>query len=105
MVQALCGFWLLDGPGPGELGWGEVAVGGVGPVLVVVGAPVLDDHSSFEEAAEGLDGRRAASLIETSPRSTASTTRSLPSTGLIGGRAIGLLRDRPRVKVHLSQES
>ena len=52
MVQVLCGFWLVDGPGPGELGWGEVAVGGVGPVLVVVDAPVLDDHAGFEEAVE-----------------------------------------------------
>ena len=53
MVQVLCGLGLLvDGPGPGELGWGEVAVGGVGSVVVVVDAPVADDHLGFEEAVE-----------------------------------------------------
>jgi hypothetical protein len=31
--------------------------------------------------------------------------RSLSSTGLIGGRAIGLLQDRPKAKFPLSQES
>lgn len=31
---------------------GEIAVGGVGPLPVVVDAPVLDDHSGFEQAVE-----------------------------------------------------
>lgn len=53
MVQVLCGLGLVGrGPLGGELGWGEVAVGGVGPLPVVVDAPVLDDHSGFAEAVE-----------------------------------------------------
>jgi len=53
VVQLLCGFWLVvDGPGVGELGWGEVAVGRVGTMVVVVDTPVLDDHACFEEAVE-----------------------------------------------------
>jgi hypothetical protein len=53
VVQALCGLGLVGrGPGLGELGWGEVAVGGVGSVHVVVDASVLDDHACFEEAVE-----------------------------------------------------
>ena len=53
MVQVLCGLGLVDGgPLGGELAGGEVAVGGVGPLPVVVDAPVLDDHSGFEEAVE-----------------------------------------------------
>jgi hypothetical protein len=32
VVQALCGFRLVGDPGGGELGGGEIAVGGVGPV-------------------------------------------------------------------------
>jgi len=44
VVQVLCGLgWIGGGPLGGELGWGEVAVGGVGPLPVVVDAPVLDD--------------------------------------------------------------
>lgn len=53
MVQRLCGFELFDVlgcPGLGELGWGEVAVGGVGTVLVVVDAPVADEHLGLKEA-------------------------------------------------------
>ena len=48
--------------------------------------------------------RRAASLIDTSPRSTASTMRSFSSTGLTGGRLIRLLQLRPEAKFELSQE-
>jgi hypothetical protein len=36
----------------GELGWGEVAVGAVGSVGVVVGAPVLDEDLGFEQGVE-----------------------------------------------------
>jgi hypothetical protein len=43
---------LVDGPLGGELGWAELAVGGVGSVDVVVDPPVLDDHAGFEEAVE-----------------------------------------------------
>ena len=53
MVQVLCGLGLVvDGPHRGELGWGEVAVCGVGSVHVVVDPPVLDDHSGFEQRIE-----------------------------------------------------
>ena len=53
MVQLLCDLGLVFGlPLGGELGWGEVAVGGVGSVLVVVDSPVLDDHAGFEQAVE-----------------------------------------------------
>ena len=53
MVQALWECWLVSGgPGLGELGGGEVAVGAVGSVLVVVDAPVLDEHLGFEEVVE-----------------------------------------------------
>ena len=53
MVQALCECWLVSGgPGLGELGGGEVAVGAVGSVVVVVDAPVLDEDLGFEEAVE-----------------------------------------------------
>jgi hypothetical protein len=48
--------------------------------------------------------RRAASFIDTSPRSTASTMRSFSSTGLTGGRLIRLLQLRPEAKFELSQE-
>ena len=48
MVQSLCGLGLVDGgPGGGELGGCEVAVGGVGSVDVVVDAPGFDDHSGL----------------------------------------------------------
>ena len=41
MVQALCGFWLVaDGPGLGELGGGEVAVGGGGSASIFTGNQV-----------------------------------------------------------------
>ena len=36
----------------GELGWGEVAVGGVGAVVVVVDAVVFDEDLGFEERIE-----------------------------------------------------
>ena len=53
MVQLLCDLGLVFGlPLGGELGWGEVAVGGVGPVHVVVDAVVFDDHSGLEKAVE-----------------------------------------------------
>ena len=53
MVQALCGLGLVGGgPAGGELGWGEVAVGGVGTVDVVVDAPVLDEDLGFEQVVE-----------------------------------------------------
>ncbi len=53
MVQLLCGLGLVvGGPGSGELGWGEVAVGGVGSVDVVVDAPVPDDRAGLEQAVE-----------------------------------------------------
>ncbi len=50
MVQSLCGLGLVGGPRGGELGREEIAVGGVGSVHVIVEAPVLDDHSGFEQA-------------------------------------------------------
>ena len=43
---------MLVVPGLGELVGGEVAVGGVRSVDVVVDPPVLDDHLGFEEAVE-----------------------------------------------------
>ena len=53
VVQLLCECWLVSGgPGLGELAGGEVAVGAVGSVVVVVDAPVLDEHLGFEEAVE-----------------------------------------------------
>lgn len=42
----------MSGPGLGEFGGGEVAVGAVGSVDVVVDAPVLDERLYFEEAVE-----------------------------------------------------
>ena len=53
MVRVLCECWLVSGgPGLGELAGGEVAVGAVGSVLVVVDAPVVDEHLGFEEGVE-----------------------------------------------------
>jgi hypothetical protein len=53
MVQLLCSLVLVDGgPLGAELARGKVAVGGLGSVLVVVGPPVVDDHSGFGEAVE-----------------------------------------------------
>ena len=50
VVQSLCGLGLVDlVPAYGELGWGEVAVRGVGSVGVVVAAPVFDDHAGFQQ--------------------------------------------------------
>lgn len=49
MVQLLCGLGLVGGPGGGELGGAEVAVGGVGSVHVIVDPPVGDDDAGFEE--------------------------------------------------------
>jgi hypothetical protein len=43
---------VSGGPGRGELGGGEVAVGAVGSVLVVVDPPVFDEHLGLEEAVE-----------------------------------------------------
>ena len=43
---------MSGGPGRGELGGGEVAVGAVGSVLVVVDPPVFDEHLGLEEAVE-----------------------------------------------------
>lgn len=48
-VAMWVGGWLM-GPGGGELGWCEVAVGGVGSVRVVVDPPVLDDDAGLEQA-------------------------------------------------------
>ncbi len=50
MTQSLCGLGLVDGPLGGELGWAEVAVGGVGSIDIVVDSPVLDDYAGLEEA-------------------------------------------------------
>lgn len=48
VVQSLCGLGLMGrGPLLSELGWGEFAMGGVGPVGVVVATPVFDDHAGF----------------------------------------------------------
>jgi hypothetical protein len=53
VVQRLCEHWLvLVGPGSGVLAGGEVAVGAVGSVDVVVDPPVFDDHFGFEETVE-----------------------------------------------------
>jgi len=53
LVQVLCDFGLVGGgPVLGELGWGEVTVGGVWSVDVVVDAPVFDEDLGFEEAVE-----------------------------------------------------
>ncbi len=53
MVQLLCDLGLVvDFPLGGKLGWGEVAVRGVGPVQVVVDAVVLDDHPGLEKRVE-----------------------------------------------------
>ncbi len=53
MVQLLCEYWLVSGgPGLGEFVGGEFAVGAVGPVHVVVDAPVLDEHLGFGEVVE-----------------------------------------------------
>jgi hypothetical protein len=43
---------VSGGPGLVELGWGEVAVGAVGSVHVVVDAPLLDEDLGFEEPVE-----------------------------------------------------
>lgn len=54
-VQLLCGLGLLGsvgGPGRVELGRDEIPVCGVRPVVVVVDAPVLDQHSGFKERVE-----------------------------------------------------
>jgi hypothetical protein len=53
MVHRLCVLGLVpEVPGGVELGWGQVAVGRVGTVGVVVDAPVLDDHAGLEERVE-----------------------------------------------------
>ncbi len=53
MVQLLCEYWLVSGgAGSGELVGGEVAVGAVGPVVVVVVVPVFDEDLGFQEAVE-----------------------------------------------------
>ena len=48
MVQAVCGLREVGGPVGGELGWGEVAVGGVGTVAVVADAPVAEVDPGFQ---------------------------------------------------------
>ena len=48
MVVAMRLGLVGRGPPYGEFGWGEFAVGGVGPVGVVVAARVFDDHAGFE---------------------------------------------------------
>lgn len=53
VVRALRERWLVSGgPGRGGLGGGEVALGAVGSVDVVVDAPVLDQDLGLEEAVE-----------------------------------------------------
>ena len=53
VVQRLCECWLVSGvPGLGELAGGEVAVGTVGSVHVVVDPPVLDQDLGFEQRIE-----------------------------------------------------
>ena len=53
MVQSLCEYWLVSGgPDLGELGGCEIAVSGLGPLGVVVDAPVLDEDLGLEEAVE-----------------------------------------------------
>ena len=46
------GLRVVGGPVGGELGWGEVAVGGVGTVAVVADAPVAEVDPGFEEGVE-----------------------------------------------------
>src|ERR1700735_3900708 len=53
MVQLLCGHWLVSvDPSLGELVRGEIAVGSVWSVHVVVDPPVLDEHLRLEQAVE-----------------------------------------------------
>jgi hypothetical protein len=52
VVRVLCGFRLVGGPGAGELGWGEIAVGRVGPVAVVVDAPIVEVDAGLEQRVE-----------------------------------------------------
>ncbi len=48
VVQSLCNLGLVGrGPLSSELCWGEVTVGTVGPVGVVVATPVLDHDAGF----------------------------------------------------------
>jgi hypothetical protein len=42
----------------GELDWGAVAEGAVGPGGVVLDPPVLDQHLGLEQGIEGLDGEQ-----------------------------------------------
>jgi len=59
MVQPLRDMgWVGRGPLDAELGWGEFTVGGVGPVGVVIAAPVLDDHPGFEQRVEAPRGEQ-----------------------------------------------
>jgi hypothetical protein len=72
VVQLLCGLGLVDGgPLGGELGWCECAVGGVGPVPVVVDAPVLDDHAGLEQRAELRQVEQLVTELSTSSAASA----------------------------------
>ena len=62
VVQLLWECWLVSGgPGLGELAGGEVAVGAVGSVVVVVDPPVLDEHLGFEA---GIPPKRGGIIYE-----------------------------------------
>ena len=50
-------------PPPGELHRGEVAQGLVGSVVVVLLAPILNEHLGFEEAVEGLEVQQFVSEL------------------------------------------
>ncbi len=53
VVNRLCGLVLVSvGPDLGEFSRGEVAVGGVGSVHVVVDAAILDQDLGLEERVE-----------------------------------------------------
>lgn len=53
MVQLLCGNWLVSvDPSLGELTRGEVAMGSVWSILVVVDPPVFDEYLCLEQAVE-----------------------------------------------------
>jgi hypothetical protein len=53
VVQRLCECWLVPcGPCSRELGRGEIVVSAVRSVVVVVDAPVLDEHLRFEQVVE-----------------------------------------------------
>ena len=86
----------------------QVLLPGAGAVAAAAGqrGPAAVQELVRQAAIEVSEtrSRRAASLIDTSPRSTASTMRSFSSTGLTGGRLIRLLQLRPGAKFELSPE-